>query len=59
VLAIGSITAMALAMPMLPVSRYAMPNATLKWTPANVAVFVRLMDSGTRMVDSLNTCPAD
>jgi len=54
VLAIGSITAMALAMPMLPVSRYAMPNATLKWTPANVAVFVRLRDSGTRMVDSVN-----
>jgi hypothetical protein len=52
VLATGSITAMALAMPMLPVSRYATPNATLKWTPAKVAVFVRLMDSGTRMVDS-------
>jgi hypothetical protein len=44
---------MALAMAMLPVSRYAMANATLKWTPANVAVFVRLRDSGTRMVDSV------
>jgi len=57
-LAIGSITAMALAMPMLPVRRYATPNATLKWTPANEAVFVRLMDSGTRMVGSVISCVA-
>jgi len=34
-----------------------MPNATLKWTTANVAVFVRLMDSGTRMVDSVDAWP--
>jgi len=34
-----------------------MPNATLKWMPANVAVFVRLIDSGTRMVDSVNALP--
>jgi len=52
VFAIGSIKASALAMPILPVSRYAIVNATVKCSAAKVAVFARLNRTGMRILFS-------